>query len=131
MKKATALLLLLMLGLTLLAGCGGNDTTLTGKYKLTSMELDGEDFLADLDEYGWEASDLYQLEFLSGGKCKVMSYGEEESVTFKVSGKTVKLDFGEGDVWDGTIDGDKLNFSQKGDLEIDGYSSAKMVFVKG
>ena len=128
MKKAIVSILVLMLGISLLAGCGGgsggDDSALTGKYTIVSMVMDDEDILQAYAEMGMSTDDMY-IELQSGGKFK-MTMGEDnvQDGTFTVNGKNIKLSSG-GEDLSGTIDGNKIVL----DMDEDGFS-ATMTFQK-
>ena len=117
MKKLIALLLVLMLGITILAGCGGN-ASLSGKYVLKSMVSDGETI--DMAEYMQEFKELYEelgeefkesdfesyLEF-SGSNVTVSLVGMAGKGTYKLDGKNIEIT-ADGETLKGTIDGNKI-----------------------
>lgn len=124
MKKTIAVFLVLILGVSLLAGCGGG-TTLTGKYNLVSMTQDGEeqsieDLKTEYESYGMGDFPEFYIEFKDGSNFAFIMYGETMDGTFTVNGKSVELTV-DGEAVPGTIDGNTLT------LEKDG---AKMVFKK-
>ena len=137
MKKIIAVLLVLMLSVSILAGCGGG---VSGKYTIVQIEEDGEvtiwaDHIKEMEEmykeyegmegfedYVFKASDYEMvLEFLSGGKCKWTQGEDSEDLTFEVKGKDITLKDTEGEELKGTIDGKKI--------VLDMYGS-KMTFEK-
>jgi hypothetical protein len=94
MKKSIALFLVLVLGLSLLAGCGGGGT-LTGKYVSTDEE-----------------SNYY--EFFEDGKCVMSTNGVLSELTFKLSGKNVTIEMEYGS-FKGTLEGNKLTVNEFGE----------------
>ena len=139
MKRTIKLVLVLVLAISLLASCGGgggndgggggSDVSLSGKYVLAGMEIDGVDFFAQFMEAGVAPEDIYILEFLSGGKCKMIMYDEEDEGTYAVSGKSVSITIDDDSIV-GTIEGDRITLSQEGDMEEDGFSNMKLIFEK-
>jgi len=130
MKKAIALLLVLILVVSILTACGGN---VSGKYTLKEMSWGEEgklqkweDIIKELKEDVGEDFDEskveFYLEFLKDSKFKmVSSLGSEtqtEEGTFKVDGKTITLTNPSADEDNkdlvGTIDGSKITFVQNG-----------------
>lgn len=107
MKKAIALLLVLMFALSLLAGCGGEEGSLSGKYYCYSEEF--ETF-----------EDDWYMEFKSGGKFTYSVIGDSYEGTYKVSGDTLTYNL-LGSTETGTIDGDKI---------ITGEGDSRIVWVK-
>jgi len=132
MRRTIGLLLVFMLCVTLLAGCGGgggDNGGLSGKYVLTSMEMDGEDLSAIYAEMGMSMESMY-LEFKGGGKCTIAIMDEAGEGTFKVDGKTVTVSADGEELFKGTIEGNKIIVEEEEDPESAGYSSSKMVFEK-
>jgi len=123
MNKAIALLLVLMLSISILAGCGGG---LSGKYVL--IEMTGDDGKVEkLDDLKKQAKEFYDemewdfdesemditIEFLSGDKFKMTSVYDVEEGTFKVDGKNVTLSHPDQDNdLKGTINGNKITFEE-------------------
>ena len=123
--KAIAIILVLMLSVTILAGCGG--TKLEGKFSKVSEEYNGEkQLIADIanemkamyegleQEIPEGALDDY-IEFLADGKCKVTSVyvgAEIYDGTFKIDGKNLEVSF-EGETLKGTIDGKVITFTEE------------------
>ena len=122
MKKTLAIILILAIAVSMLAGCGGEKANLTGKYVFTSMAGgDNEiDFGALLGMLGMDAEDSMFLEFSSNGKCSMHMMGEVMEGTFIVSGKNVDITI-DGDTATGAISGNKITLEQDG---------MKMVFEK-
>ena len=121
MKKTIALLMTLMLGVLVLAGCGNgasNEAALSGKYYVISV-TEGE---ATVSEETLKAMGFDQMyfEFMEDGTFKGDIMGETGEGTFKVDGKNATLTVN-GEDAKGTIDGNKFT------LEID---DTKMVFEK-
>ncbi|MDR0489771.1 MAG: hypothetical protein LBH28_00795 [Oscillospiraceae bacterium] len=124
MKKAITLLLVLMLGLTLLAGCGGskdnkgNVDTPNADSKNQSVEtggLNGKYY--ELNEYSNETGDDY-LEFRSDGTCTLYLSSIEIGLDGKFSVSGNAITFAEGAEFavgnHATIVGDKVIWD-KGD----------------
>ena len=108
MKKFFAVLLVIILSLSALAGCSGG-SALTGVYKLASFTLEGETYsAADLDELLGTDSNGSYIEFLDGGKCKMSLFGEIDEATFKLSGNTVTITDSDGVAVPGTVDGNRI-----------------------
>ena len=123
MKRTIAVILVLMLGLTLLAGCGG--TKLSGKYELISVTEDGEtemwaDVVKEMKEYNENMKEMLEeyeeldesayesyLEFIDGEKCKLIFWGEVGEGTYKIDGKNIEMTIDE-ETYKGTIDGKKI-----------------------
>ena len=106
MKKAIALLLVMLVGIGVIAGCGGSGTKLSGKYYMVVDEETKQLY----EEYDMALPEMY-LEFLSGGKLKFISTfdgeTETEDGTFKITDKTVDITI-DGDTVTGTIDDKKI-----------------------
>ena len=136
-KKTIVLLLALMLGITILAGCGGG--SLSGKYSLKEIIQDGEtriyeDYLNEVKEYYEQMKAYYEengeeydeefnegdyesyIEFKSDGKYVMAFEGETMEGTYKVSGKNVTINPPEeyededSEPLVGKIDGKKITF---------------------
>jgi len=137
MKKFIVLLLVIILGISLLAGCGGSsgdNAALLGKYVLTSLEMDGDEMMSFLEMAGVNPSDMY-IELLSGGKYTTCmldfeSDAEVTGGTFTVTGNIIRLDDADGTYQELKIEGGKLIAEGEGDPAEDGYSSLKTVFEK-
>jgi len=130
MKKTLALVLAFMLCMALLASCDGiGGGTLSGKYSIVAMEENGKDVLSEYkDVFGVDdaaLAEMFTLEFLSGGKCKVAFWGEDEEGTFTVSGNTVTITI-DGDAQTATINGNKITLAFTDDYG----ENVKMVFEK-
>jgi len=127
MKKTTALLLILMLCVSILAGCGGG---LSGKYVLVEMS-DEDGSMIKIADYIQEQKDFYEemewddfdesyyggyIEFLSGGKCNLVMYGDETDGLFKVEGKNVIISNPEdvSEKVEGTINGNRITLEAGG-----------------
>jgi len=149
MKKIIAIVLVLMLSISILAACGG-DEKLTGRYILTEISEDGEtykiedyikemkaeyeesirelkelyeemDIEFDESEYAIDESDFHgYIEFLSDEKFKIFVFGMEDEGTFKVDGKSIEMTI-DGETAEWKIDGKKLIFEE---------DDAKMIFEK-
>ena len=93
-RKTIALVLVFVIAVAILAGCGGS-STLTGKYVSTS-----------------DPSNYY--EFFEGGKCTMSTYGVLSDITYEVKGSTVtvKLEFGG---FSGNLSGNKITFNEFGE----------------
>ena len=121
MKKISVLFLVILVSMFFAGVSYG--ATLTGKYKaMTLLDDKGQvdmDFQAVFKEAGLGA-DAIHIEFMSGGKCKMVAEAENTEGTFKVDGKTVTITLDDSQM-KGTIDGSKIIFE-----EDDG----KMVFEK-
>jgi len=131
MKKALAIGLVLLLSISMLAGCGGgggSSSEPSGQYFVTAMEFDGTDMLSMFTEMG-ENLDGYYIEFVSGGNCRWATSGNEQAGTFKMNGSSITITMGGEDIT-GTFSGNKVTLEQKGDPETEGYSTAKMVYEK-
>ena len=129
MNKAIALILVLIIGMAILAGCGGEK--ISGKYDLVSITTDGEkiiwaDYIKEMkDMYAeWEAEDEFDeenfvsyLEFKDGGKCTAVLFGGSEEGTYKVDGKNIEVTV-DGDTIKGTIDGNKITLEDEGESMV-------------
>jgi len=130
-NKALALILVLVLGLSILAGCGG--AKLSGKYELVSMTSGGETILmsdyiemmremleafAEEGDEPFNASD-YQgyIEFIDGTKCKMVMFGDSQEGTYKLDGKTIEIT-ADGETQKMTLDGKKITFDLDGESMI-------------
>jgi len=128
MKRALVIGLVLLLSISMLAGCSsggsGSDTALTGKYFIVAMEdAEGNDWFAMFPEMGMSADEFY-IELKSGGKATFMLGADDgdgpTEGTYKIDGKTITITIDGEDVV-GTIEGNKIT------TEIEG---TKMVFEK-
>ena len=103
------LVLALVLSLTACGSSGGNNSTLTGKYYIVSMETKGETAdVATLAEQGMDASVIY-LEF-SSSKVTMFAFGETIEGTYKADGKNIEITTGD-DTVKGTLDGNKITIN--------------------
>lgn len=120
MKKTIIMLLMLVIGISMLVGCGGSTTpTLSGKYYFVSMTADGETVtVEDMTAFGVNPDDLY-LEFQAGGNFRIVLSGISvtQTGTFTVDGKTVTLTV-EGDSLIGTIDGNRVTLENDGETMV-------------
>ena len=123
MGKLLALMLALVcvLGLT---GCGGGKSKAVGKYDLESMETGGmtinvQDMLDALGESGVEMSVEIVLELKDDGSFTLDESQSEEGTWEEKSGKITLTSNGES--IEATLDGDTLTLEEDGE---------KMVFVK-
>ena len=130
MKRTIAVILVLMLGITIFAGCGG--TKLSGKYNMVSMTSEGEEIV--ISEYIEQMKALYEememdfdenemqgyIEFIDGEKCKVAVFGETGEGTYKLDGKNIEVTL-DGETMKGTVDGNKITL---------GDDEATMTFEK-
>ena len=117
MKKTMVMLLALFLAFPVLAAYAYADdgAALAGKYNVQAM-LDDKgaetmNFQEMFKEAGLSADSMY-LEFLSDGKCKMVTPEETMEGTFKLDGKSLKLTF-DSEVIDGSVDGNKIIISDK------------------
>ena len=97
MRKKIALLLVIVLSVAIIAGCGGN-SSLSGKYVSPD-------------------NDTNYYEFFEGGKCVMSAYGSLSDVKYKVSGNNVTIDLGLGS-FKGKIDGNTITVSEFGVDEV-------------
>ena len=126
MKRTLALILVVLLSVSMLAGCGGGDKGPTGKYVLTVWEIDGQDFIALMKSLGGDAFDpsTIYIEFQNDGKFTMEMDEDDASGTFKVDGKNLTLTM-DGETLTGTVDGNKVTIETTED-----GSTMKMVFEK-
>jgi len=126
MKKIIALLLVLVLGLTTLAGCGG--AKLTGRYDLVSMTSEGEIF--PLADYIQEMKDMFEeegrgdefvesdyqgyIEFIDANTCKLVMFGESADGTYTLDGKSIEI-VAEGETMTLTLDGSRIILDDDGE----------------
>ena len=122
MKKTIWVVLALLLFLCAIGAVSGDENAaLSGKYYLSSMELEGELFDEELLELlNFDLNDCY-IEFLDGGKCIMHLDGKAIAGTYKADGETFTIIDDDGSVDDGVIEGNKV--SLVGD-------DAKMTFTK-
>ena len=133
--KSTIFAMVLCLSLVLsLSACGGGGASggasMDGKWVISSMTIDGEDYLAMIAEMAGELDDEIDIEnmmfceFTSGDSFKMVMYDEEESGTYKLSGKTLTLTV-DGESLTGTMDGNSFTISDDSD-----GSESRMTFTK-
>ena len=97
MKKrvmSIALTAVLCLGLMLAMTACGSAVEIEGKWVLSKMEADGQDFLAMLAEaYGsdFNAEEYMYFEFAKDGKVTLVSDGDTESGTYKQADKMLTI----------------------------------------
>ena len=113
MKRTIALLMALIFCIALLAGCGGGGTQLKGKYVLTAVFEEGLEVSKQMFEMmGLKPEDTY-IEFKSGGKCKLVLFGEQFDAQYTVSENKVSIGIGdEDDQLVGEIKGKKIDFEE-------------------
>lgn len=129
MKKTIAVLLVLLIGVTLLVGCGGGGSALSGKYTLTSITMDGQTMtVAELKEAAstlgvdFDLSGFY-IEFKTGNKfslgMKMELLGMDEAIegTYTVNGNKITLTV-EGEPQEATINGNKVTISMGEDSMV-------------
>jgi hypothetical protein len=126
MKKTAALLLILALCLSVLAGCG--DAKMTGRYDLVSMKADGKEILADFlkavsanlgDEFNENDYKAY-IEFINASKCKMAMFVGSQDGKYKLDGDTLEI-IADGETLKMTLDGNKITYVVNG---------SEMVFEK-
>ena len=115
MKKAIALLLVMLIGIGIIAGCGSSSAKLSGKYHLV---LDQET-KASIEEFSGGEVEWY-IEFLSGDKCKLVIMGDSEDGTYKITDKSVEI----------TVDGDSITAKIDGNKVIIDEDGEEMVYQK-
>ena len=125
MKKILVMVLVLLLSVSILAGCGGGDTKLSGKYAMTAYELNGQDLLEMLKMFGGEDYDANSLfiEFTDNGKF-TLEADDVTTGTFYVDGKKLTLTV-DGESMTGTVNGNKVTIEANED-----GNTMKMVFEK-
>ena len=119
MKKAVCVLFTVLF----LSGIayGQNAAALSGKYYLSSMELEGYTLDAEMMALiGMKPDDCY-IEFMANGKCVMRMDDDIGGGTFKVEGRTLTITDDEGTADKGVIDGNKVS------IEND---EVKMIFEK-
>jgi hypothetical protein len=96
MKNIIAILMVLILGISILAGCGG-DEKITGKF---------------VREHSTGESSYY--EFFADGKCVMSTYGVLSDLTFSQKGKniTIEMEYGS---FKAVLDGNKLTVNEFGE----------------
>ena len=138
MKKTLMVLLVLVLALAMLAGCGGKDkgsdsgsstpAAPEGKYALTSIKMDGADATPFLAMAGITAENMY-LDFSNNGNVKLSFMGMEGEGTFKVDGTKLTITV-EGSDMDFVFDNNKITLAQNGEQATAGFENMEMVFEK-
>ena len=106
MKRTVTLLLVLVIGVAMLMSCGGGKG-LTGKYKLVSLVLDGEELFTMFKEAGTDMDSMY-IEFLSAKDYKISVVDEYGDGTYKLNGNKLTLTNSDGEKMDGTADANKV-----------------------
>ena len=106
MKKSIALVLMLLLFSTLLVSCGGS-TSMGGRWELTEMIVDGQDYLALMKELAPDtdiSAEMYFV-FTDDGKMTT-AMGEEVDGTYNVSGSKLSMSAeGESESLEATLKG--------------------------
>jgi len=119
MKKALAITLVLVLAVTMLAGCASSPA-LSGRYALKSMEAEGMTIdVAMLEMLGMGDLEMY-LEFTGGNAFKMAIMGESVSGTYTLNGKVLTMTI-EGEDVQAILDGKTIT------LEMD---EGKIIFEK-
>ena len=126
MKKVLATVLVLILGLSVLVGCGAGGSALEGRYTPTAWEINGVDYyelLQQASENGNEIDEMY-IEFNADGTFKMELGDDDGDGTYKVAGNKVTL----------TADGEDLEATTEGNTVIiemtRGDDSMRLVFEK-
>ena len=124
MKRALLIIFIILLGVSILAGCGGSDDGLSGKYVLKECEISGEDRLTEVLANSKERFNRDTLYFeLKSGKKYQWELESGDSGKYEVDGNTITL-IGPNEDKVGTINGNKITFGF-------GYQGAdKYVFVR-
>ena len=128
MKKKLIYFLLLLLSISLLAGCGSNNSSLQGRFDLVTMEVNGIDAFVMFEAFGLDISGMH-MEFYSGNRYRVVmpmggsggtvSVGgvPNTSGTFTVSGHILRLSADNGDDMMATIRSNRITFYTEEDGE--------------
>ena len=117
-KKIIAVALIVLMSLTVLVACGAGGVA--GDYKLKSMMgMDMEQLKSLYTSYGMDASeveDLVTMTLNPDGSGKIVSSGNEQALTWKLSGSTLTL----------TSDGEDLACTLNGNeitITVDGVEA--------
>ena len=121
--KKIALLMVLVLTLCVLAGCGGSGSAASGTYELISikegdMSMAGEELESYAKLLGVKGA-LITMELTSDGKASIASPIMDElsgEGTYKVDGSKITVTI-DGDPIDGTLEGGKITLANE-DLEM-------------
>ena len=128
-KKLVSLALAAVLGMTLLAGCGGGSSA-AGTYKFKSMSMSGMEITRDslqalLDlaaAAGGESQkvdDVMKLELTNDGKFKIGIYeSEDKEGTYKLEGEKITLTGPDGSAIEGTLKNGELTISMEGETVV-------------
>ena len=103
MKRTVTLLMVLVIGITTLMSCGG-DKGPSGRYQLTSIEVDGEDLYKEFKDAGMDMDGMY-IEFSGGNKYKMAGLDEEDEGTYQLKGNKLIFD---NIAMEGKIEGKKI-----------------------
>ena len=122
MKRRILAIVLAALMLTaLLAACGGGDSKYVGKYTLSKMSIDGEEWdlaeFAELMDSDLETiQNMFTVELKSGGKA-TMNFGDDEpeEVTWKVDGEKITFSAG-GESLEAVIKGNVITIDEDGSV---------------
>ena len=107
--KKTVCILFTVLFLSSISAYGQNATALSGRYNLSSMELDG----FELDEemialMGINFADCY-IEFFDNGKCLLRMEDDIDEGMYKVDGRTLTIIESDGTTNTAAIDGNSIS----------------------
>jgi len=123
LKKAAAVLVVLALGVTMLAGCQA-DVKLTGKYYLTSyvvLETGVDTMEGWADNPAYDVEMMY-MEFFEDGTATMVVMGQQTEFAYTCKGTNIRFtNEAENTYSVGTLDGDVIT------VEELGY---RMVFTK-
>ena len=118
MKKVATLVSLVLLVTILLTACGSGSASMTGKWGLTKMEIDGEDYLAMLKEMdsSINVQDEMYFEFTADGKVSMAMGADEdlETGTYTLSGNKLTIN-ADGEKIDCVLSGDTFTMSHTED----------------
>jgi len=122
MKKLLVVLFVLVLGASMMVGCGGSSKTLEGRYKIVSYVTGGEDIIKQINDLGFSTDGIY-LEFTKDGKFTMNLeiagvVSDSISGTYVLSGKNLLFTTSDGGLDKATIDGNKITLKFEGDTMI-------------
>ncbi|MCL2150816.1 MAG: hypothetical protein FWH50_01140 [Coriobacteriia bacterium] len=114
MKRVFTVVLTMLLGMTLLAGCQTGSSALTGRYTMTNHILvDGTDITERYIESGFALDDQY-LEFIDGENCVMHQLSIDINMTYSRDGNTINYFEENGLEHTGTIEGNTITLVYSG-----------------
>ena len=129
MKRTTAFVSLCLVAVILLTACGGGSsvTRLNGRWGLTSMTMDGQDYIAMIEELspGTKVADIIYMEFLSDGRVSIAMAGNISTGTYKLANNELTIEVDGEAEFVGEVSGNAFSASR-----TEGGVTTSMTFTK-